>query len=60
MQQPGVGDLGIAFTALGGKLAKAVHHCKVFFPIVEISSILVGLGARGAAGRDIVRGAVAG
>ncbi len=60
VQQPGVGDPGIALPALGGKLAEAAHHGEVLFPIVKLSSILVGPGTRRVAGRDIVRRAVAG
>ena len=40
MQQPGVTDPGIAFAALGGKLAEAVHHGEVFFPVVELAGKL--------------------
>jgi len=60
MQQPGVGDSGITFAALGSKFAEAVHHSEVFFPIVKLLREVVGLGTCRSTGRDIVRCAVAG
>ena len=50
MQQPGVGDSGITFAPFGGKFAEAVHHSKVFFPIVKLLSVIVALGTCRAAG----------
>ena len=40
MQQPGVSNPGIAFAPLGGKLAEAVDHSEVFFPIDQVVVVL--------------------
>ncbi len=37
MQQPGVAELGIAFTAPGGEFAKAIHHGEIFIPVIEFA-----------------------
>ena len=40
MQQPGVSNSGIAFAALGGKLAETLHYSEVFFPIDQVVVVL--------------------